>query len=154
MSQGAGNKKEHFSLKEWSDTGTGCPGVPKSAGVQEASGCDFEVMVVVLGWLLDLLISSSLNDSVGCMELAQLVLLTLPIMNCSGKFKINSHLIWFLQCPSGVIQSVLPMHACSREGQGVRGLLVTTACSQELPQCRGNKMQLSVLVTGVSLTMR
>lgn len=28
-------------------------------------------MVVVLGWPLDLLISSSLDDSVGCMELAR-----------------------------------------------------------------------------------
>lgn len=65
-SQGALFQK-HFSLKEWSGTG-----FPLSGSVQEGSGCDFVVrMVVVLGWPLDLLISSSLVDSVGFMELAQ-----------------------------------------------------------------------------------
>lgn len=86
-----------FSLKE--GPGTGCPGFPISGSAQEVSGCDFGVRMVVLGWPLDLLISSSLCWLCGVHgagtggSISHLVLLTLPSGNCSGKFEIHSHLV-------------------------------------------------------------
>lgn len=56
-SQGAVNKKKHFSLKEWSGTGTGCPGrhwFPVSGSVQDALGSDLVVMMVGAGLAIGL----------------------------------------------------------------------------------------------------